>query len=251
MDLSDYQLSRLAAALWGRVGQETTFHDLAWADDLLGEGGRQLLWSELQTEGVIVNCDVRAKPLASFLGRQGSTEQAQLLWTLPPGLQGPPASYAEGLITVIGSARHELLLMSPFIASSGIQTMKQHLLDALHRGVQVTIIGHQLHDLGSAQSQAIESLRQEAERSQQHFSAYSANHQSGLLHAKLVIADRERVVLGSANMTGHGLNLNFEVGVTLGNPQAKQVAQIYDQLLRSDLVQHVFTTWKETQPPKP
>lgn len=239
-------MTRMAAALWERVGQATTYHDLAWADNLLGPGGRDQLWTHLQAAGVLRESQISPRSLAAFLGNLGTEEQVKLLWTLPPGLPQAPVSYAEGLNEVIQGAREELLLMSPFIASSGVQAMKQNLLDALHRGVHVKLIGHDLQDLASAQSQAIETLRKDAERSRMRFTAYSANHQSRLIHAKLAIADRERVVLGSANITGHGLNLNFEVGVILGTPHARRVADVYEQLLQTELVQHIFTTLKAT-----
>jgi phosphatidylserine/phosphatidylglycerophosphate/cardiolipin synthase-like enzyme len=240
--LTDHQLGRLAGALWARIGQRTTYHDLVWADDLMGPGGRDALWAELHAASALKEGELQPRPLASYLAHCGAALDTQLLWTLPQGLEGQGLSYVEGLTQTIQRAQRELLLMSPFIAAGGVHIMERDLRDALHRGVRVTLIGHDLKDLRSAQSQAIETLRQEAERMGAAFSAYAANHQSGLLHAKLAVADRERVVLGSANMTGHGLGINFEVGVVLGEPHAGHVAQTYDQLLNSALVSHVFTT---------
>ncbi len=242
MNLTDHQLSRMAGALWARVGQHTDYHDLVWADDLLGSGGRDILWAELQAAGALKEGEVQPRPLAGYLAQCSAALETQLLWTLPQGLQGQGLSYVEGLAQTIQSAQRELLLMSPFIAAGGVHVMERDLRDALHRGVHVTLIGHDLGNMSSAQSRAIEALRQEAERMKAAFRAYTANHQSGLLHAKLAVADRERVVLGSANMTGHGLGINFEVGVVLGEPHAGHVARTYDQLLNSALVNHVFTT---------
>lgn len=242
MNLTDDQLSRLGRALWACAGRATTYHDLVWADDLLGPGGRDALWADLQAMGALKEGELQPRSLAAYLAQRSAPLETQLLWTLPPGLSGRGLGYVEGLTQTIQSAQHELLLMSPFIAVGGVYVMERDLRDALHRGVCVTLIGHELEDLGSPQSRAITALRQEAERMGAPFRAYAANHQSGLLHAKLAVADRERVVLGSANMTGHGLGVNFEVGVVLGLPHALSVAQTYDQLLASELVRHVFTT---------
>lgn len=243
--MTDRQLILLSAALWERAGQPTAFHDLAWADNLLGEGGRDRLWADLNATRSLEGGRLQPRALAAYLAQQASPLDIQLLWTLPPELERDGISYLDGLVASIQSAERELLLMSPFIASSGINSIQSHLLAALHRGVHVCLIGHELHNIGSPQSQAVESLRKEAELLGTVFKAYSANHQSGLLHAKVAVTDRSRVVLGSANMTGHGLNINFEVGVILGNPHALQVAQVYDQLLKSALVKHVFTTCAE------
>lgn len=242
MQLTDDQLTRIAAALWEHSGKIVNYRDLAWADTALGPGGRDHLWSELQATGTLSNSILLPRALAIFLARQASPVSPQLLWTLPPELQASGSSYLDGLIRTIESAERELLLMSPFIAAKGVAFIEAYLIAALHRGVEIYLIGHELQNIGSLQSQAVESLRREAERRGTTFHAYSANLQSGLLHAKIAVADRHLVVLGSANMTGPGMATNFEVGVILGEPHASEVAHIYDQLLGSDLVAHIFTT---------
>lgn len=120
--------------------------------------------------------------------------------------------------------------------------MSEALLRALARGVRISLIAQDLHNLASLQSRAVEPLRQTAERLGAPLSVYSARHTGGLLHAKLAVADKAQVVLGSANITGHGLGLNFEVGVRLGPSEARQVAEIYDALQGSSLIEHVFST---------
>jgi len=241
VSLTDHQLTRLAAALWNRVDQVTTYHHLAWADDLLGPGGRDRLWADLQRSDALLDEQLQPQALARYLA-QGQAEAAALLWTLPPGLIAQGQTYLDGLTSVVHGAQRELLLMTPFLQVGGVHLLQRELQDALYRGVSITMISHDLHDIKSPQSQALETLRREAERMAASFKAYAAQPQSGLLHAKLVVADRERVVLGSANMTGYGLSMNFEVGVILGSPYAEQVASMYEQLLRSSVVQHVFTT---------
>ncbi|TCR24010.1 phospholipase D-like protein [Streptomyces sp. BK205] len=41
---------------------------------------------------------------------------------------------------------------------------------------------------------------------------------SGVLHAKLIIADRHTALLGSANLTDRALSDNIELGVVLRDP---------------------------------
>lgn len=52
----------------------------------------------------------------------------------------------------------------------------------------------------------------------------------GLLHAKVVLADRERAVIGSANLTWGGLVGNHEVGVLIEGPEAWEIARLLDRL---------------------
>ena len=64
-----------------------------------------------------------------------------------------------------------------------------------------------------------------------------------MLHAKLVIADEDVMVLGSANLTGPGLEQNIEAGVILsGGREAKAAKQVVAELERAGLVRMVFDT---------
>ena len=54
-----------------------------------------------------------------------------------------------------------------------------------------------------------------------HLEVFSATSATGrdrerhpLLHAKLLIVDRRKLLLGSANLTSYGLSFNFEAGTS-------------------------------------
>ncbi|MBZ9751744.1 phospholipase D family protein [Deinococcus sp. HMF7604] len=231
-----------------------TYRDLAWVEDLLGEGSREALWQRLKAAGALDGEGdlLRPGPLAALLGDLAGDRGSGLLWTLPESLNTalsaaipsshPPTPYLDGLTQTIDAAQKELRLMSPFLTLSGITVVSEALLRVLARGVRTSLIAQDLHDLASLQSRAVEPLRQSAERLGASLSVYSARHTGGLLHAKLAVADQTQVVLGSANMTGHGLGMNFEVGVRLGPSAARQVADVYDALQGSSLIEHVFST---------
>ena len=55
------------------------------------------------------------------------------------------------------------------------------------------------------------------------------------LHAKVVVADRLRAIVGSANLTAHGLLLAHELAVLLEGPAADDIAARIDLLARSNL----------------
>ena len=45
-----------------------------------------------------------------------------------------------------------------------------------------------------------------------------------LLHAKVVVADRSHAYLGSANLTGGGMDFSVELGIAFGGTLARQLA---------------------------
>jgi cardiolipin synthase len=51
------------------------------------------------------------------------------------------------------------------------------------------------------------------------------------LHAKLVVADRTRALVGSANLSRHGLVINHELAVVLEGAAAAEVGRRIDLLL--------------------
>jgi cardiolipin synthase len=50
----------------------------------------------------------------------------------------------------------------------------------------------------------------------------------GLLHAKVVVVDRKRAVVGSANLTAGGLGKNHEIAVLVEGETAWQIASLID-----------------------
>lgn len=53
----------------------------------------------------------------------------------------------------------------------------------------------------------------------------------GMLHAKVIVVDRERAVIGSANLTWGGLVQNHEMGVLIEGPEVWEIARMVDQLV--------------------
>lgn len=62
---------------------------------------------------------------------------------------------------------------------------------------------------------------------------------SGHLHAKTLVVDRRLAVVGSANMTFHGMMTAHELGVVVEGPAAEQIAGRIDLLLESSWVREI------------
>ncbi|PSL56566.1 phospholipase D-like protein [Saccharothrix carnea] len=114
---------------------------------------------------------------------------------------------------VVSRATRRLLVVS--FAAYGVAEVTRHLLAAAHRGVRLDLVletstaeGGALRGAGGAEVFA--GLRDVAT-----FWHWPAEHRGGAasLHAKVVVADAETALLGSANLTDRGLSGNIEVGV--------------------------------------
>jgi len=251
--LDERKLARLGAALWFKVGGRISITDLGWAIPLLGQEGENLIWEALK-EGSTLAADGTLEPgsLARFLEEISTKKQnlsgeaPRLVWTLP--LQHPQAerlgtTYNEAILAVIKEARSLLLMTSPFLQEHGIASLMETLVNALGRGVKITVLTHEAENLASSQSVALEDLRRAAERLGKSLSVYTAVTSAGsMLHAKLILADSRRAIIGSANLTGPGLEQNMEAGVVLGEREALEIRRVVEGLITGGLVKLVFNT---------
>lgn len=258
-------LSRLSAALWARVGRPISPDGVGWARDLWrDEGAPDALWRALKNAGVVSGEPpvLRASPLASLLaalageGSRGmETDGAHLVWTLPsahPSRDHLGGSYFDAVISLVEEARERLVLVSPYVEARGIGLLFDSLSGALARGVAATLVTHDLSNIASANSRAVEELRREAERVGGRLEVFSAESPAGrdrerhpLLHAKLVVVDRSAVLLGSANLTSYGLSSNFEAGTLLSGEAAREADDATRALVDAGLVRRVFRTGSE------
>ena len=244
------RLRRLGAALWFRAGARLNPRDLDWVVPLLGEGSDLLIWEALREAGVLDSEGrIRADALAWWLGNlamEGTEEHtSRLVWTLPeahPAFPEHGGTYLQAILEVVESARQALVMTSPFIDERGIQEIFGALIRALKRGVQLNILTHAADNLSSPQSVALEAIRREAERMKGQLTVYSVSTaDGGLIHAKMVIADGERMVLGSANLTGSGLTANLEAGVVLGREEALTALRMIREMVRAGLAVIIFS----------
>lgn len=254
-------ISRIAAPLWARVGRPLD-SELSWARSLLGENGPAILIQALsifdaldRDTGVLRGREL-SRFLSSLLGETHSASiaaiQQELVWTLPhshPAHTVRGRSYLEACIHLVNASAEALTLVSPFVDAGGLGTFFSPLLSALSRGVEVKLLVHDALNLGTPTSQALEELRREAERSQTDLAVFSAEAGTGrdrisnpLFHAKLVVSDRRRLLLGSANLTSHALGSNFEAGVILGEDAAREALFIVEGILNANTVYLVFDT---------
>jgi phosphatidylserine/phosphatidylglycerophosphate/cardiolipin synthase-like enzyme len=263
-------LARLGAALWARVGRPLSVEDLGWIRSFGREDAPQIAWAALSKSGALSGEPpiLRAAPLSRLLlaiaapdslpEADSQDPRAQLVWTLPEALAlaipSRRGTYLESFVSLVDACREQLLIVSPYMDSRGVGFLCVPLLNALCRGVRVTVVTHDALNATSINATAVEELRREARRVGGRLAVYSADAGAGadrrehpLLHAKLVVADEMRLLLGSANLTSYALSSNLEAGTVLGSAAAEDAATVLAALIRSGMVYLVFSTGDEGQ----
>lgn len=243
---------RLGQALWMMAGEPFSQSDLLWARSTLGDEGDVLLWNAL-VEASCFSPDgqLRVRDLSRFLCFLLEDEKAEppesgLVWTLPgPSLTVPGVAddgYARAVREVVDSSQASLTIVSPYLEAGGVGLLEDAVIEALHRGVQVTLVTHEAEDLASMASVALRNLLAEARNRTGKLAVYTAPADGVLLHLKVVVADQRRGVLGSANLTGKGLAGNLEAGTLVGPADAAEICYVVRRTIAAGLATRVFST---------
>jgi phosphatidylserine/phosphatidylglycerophosphate/cardiolipin synthase-like enzyme len=164
------------------------------------------------------------------------TRRLDAVVTGPASMRLPLRSTAAIVSELIAGARSELLLAS--FAAVPPQSLLTSLQAALDRGVALTLLLETIDKDGSTTWAApyafaelhgnVTILCWPPERR-----PASAAQSLPRMHAKLVVADRRRALVTSANLTGHALDLNIEVGVRLERGDVPRQLSEHVQELRA------------------
>ncbi|QLC35730.1 hypothetical protein EFA46_015610 (plasmid) [Halarchaeum sp. CBA1220] len=162
----------------------------------------------------------------------------------------------DGLLSTLASqakrCEREIILLSPFFEGGGLGRLADVLLDALERGVEVTIVTRYLSDPDSHNYGVITSFSERAaERGvSSHLSLVDytvwdedtppqKRTQGGenprfTLHAKVMLFDSRAAYVGSANVTDYGFDRYLELGVLLEGAKVSSFRELCLFLLESD-----------------
>ncbi|MDT0422981.1 DISARM system phospholipase D-like protein DrmC [Streptomyces evansiae] len=118
-----------------------------------------------------------------------------------------PARLTSGVaMEVIRSATQSLLIAS--FAAHGVRDVVRELAQAVDRGVHVDLMLEESTQAAAAFAALPKGVR-----------IWHRVEALGVLHAKLIVADRHTALLGSANLTDRALSDNIELGVVLRDPK--------------------------------
>lgn len=127
---------------------------------------------------------------------------------------------------LLSSANESILIIAPYLSIEGIKLIKDSIFMSAQRGAWIRIVtGNTENELDQNKSALKELVRGEQGsiiRSRLRILSGS-ERLSILLHSKIIIIDSRFGYLGSANITFHALEKNFEVGVALSVDQSASV----------------------------
>ena len=165
----------------------------------------------------------------------------EVVWTGPEVSRIPVRRTEQVLLQLIRSVSEELTLAS--FALYKVPSLTQALIAALDRGVRVRIIaetteGDTFVPFGVKAGLGLEIAARA--------SVYEWNKDKrpkdkagryGSLHMKVAIADRQRLFITSANLTGYAMSLNMEMGILVhSSATACQVSEHLDQLIHQKVI---------------
>lgn len=202
--------------------------------------------------------------LATYQERVPTTTVTPLV-TFPddPAFSGTTAASFEmdGLLSTLASqikrCDSEIILLSPFFEGEGFGRLADVLLDALERGVELTIVTRYLSDTDSHNYHVIQSFMDRVAKqevtSRVSLVDYTVWHdgtpmeertQGGenpqfTLHAKVMLFDSRAAYVGSANVTDYGFNRYLELGVLLEGAKVTPFRKLCTFLLDSAGAVHV------------
>ncbi|GIP18656.1 endonuclease [Paenibacillus montaniterrae] len=151
------------------------------------------------------------KILATGLGWMGS------------GVESIKANLEE----LIQNAKYEIMI-GAYNISTGASDVFELIDVPLSRGVDVRILVNQYQNHHPAAQDMLRSFY----RKYLNFMLYDFTHPDGYdLHAKMIVVDRERAIIGSSNISRRGFFNNHELAVLLTGQEVKKVASAFEKLV--------------------
>ena len=103
------------------------------------------------------------------------------------------------------------------------------LWDILDKQKLVTIVVHQLSEQKAGAKHSLQDLNDEFGGRNFKLVEFKKPDR-GYLHAKVIVADWEKMIIGSANLSAGGLRDNYEMGVLIKGTESLEVAKVIQQI---------------------
>jgi cardiolipin synthase len=136
-------------------------------------------------------------------------------------------SVEQEMIALVRGARREIALCA-YSVTPGALSFLSEMKEVVSQGVIATLIVNRF----ATQSPEVQLYMKEAARTCDRWHLYDfapAGAQTEL-HAKVLVVDRSRALLGSANLSFHGMISNHEMAVVLRGPTAEAISLRIDML---------------------
>jgi len=215
-------------------------HDLASEFELVEYTGAQ-------TSRVSVNRTAVTEfiQFLSYFGKYATESEIELLAddrahdveltvSVPDEFEDRSAELMARLTRFVRNAESELLVVTPFFTRFGVDAFVDYLAQATNRGVSVTVLTRDVAD-GDDNAEHVQRIHKTVtdggDVRNLHLFEYSSDY--GNLHAKALIADRERAYVGSANFTNYSLRSSIEIGLIVQGPVVNDLADFFETVQAS------------------
>jgi len=140
------------------------------------------------------------------------------------------------LESLLEEAKDEVQVAAYMITESANKFIEL-ISNCLCRGIKVTLILNRFESQPKKIQKEISKLLSDFV----HFKVFNFNPKNKLedLHAKLIVIDRQKALVGSSNITWKGLILNHELAILLKGPTAKNVGSLIDILTQDSRTEPV------------
>lgn len=144
------------------------------------------------------------------------------------------------LAQVVDCATEHIWVVSPFLTRDAFKILNHQLRGAIKRGVVVEIVTDMAGMKEEALRDLIVAVNSELGGPSSHaLKWYVPNGVKSLMHAKLLVADKNVGYLGSANLTGYGLREHFEIGTEILGERAKALWKLLQALKSLNLLREL------------
>ncbi|MDX9720038.1 MAG: DISARM system phospholipase D-like protein DrmC [Myxococcota bacterium] len=160
----------------------------------------------------------------------------ELVWTGPTTRFVPMRRTEQVLVDLVASATSSVFFVS-FVAF-GVHSVVTALDAATRRGVRVRfLIESSTKEGGTLKVNNFASFRKHLPQAELLTWTKRKDYEGGKVHAKIAVVDEARAFITSANLTGHALEKNMEVGVLMhGGPVPRAIALHLDALVEEGFV---------------
>jgi phosphatidylserine/phosphatidylglycerophosphate/cardiolipin synthase-like enzyme len=196
-------------------------------------------WAEVP--GVAVALALRAASLAAAAERE--RQRVEVVWTGPTTGEVPVRLTRQVLLEVIQDAQHELWIVS--FAAYRVEEIVAALKAVAARGVRVRLVLEQDEETGGTLTFAAADAFEELSGAVS-FLAWPQEKRPQLekgraaLHAKAAVADERIAFVTSANLTGHALSRNMELGLLVrGGSVPRQLSAHFRQLVAQGILAEI------------
>lgn len=167
-----------------------------------------------------------------------SEKPARLICSIPEALDAALRKHSSGsmwsgslldtMSSLISEGKHHIILINPYWSLIGINALLRRVTRTSFANVEMIILTQPKISLSVEELHCLQQLVATMKDRGAHCTVLTpdfAGSNTPLLHAKAMVVDHKRAYLGSANITGNGMDFSVELGLEFEGELARQLGQ--------------------------